>query len=187
MIERAARVAAPAALALFVVIGAVQSERSAVVRGDRRAGGDRGRVVISWRGLTGWPLVAALAVPAAGLVGLCHGNPSSLGWFGMCVIAGWAAFGAAVVPGLVAGAALVAGFVVEWLALGDEPGWGAWIAGTTSPPRRAPSAGASASSSKSSAKRRPSWPTGRAPTSATGSRARCTTSSATHSPSRCCT
>ena len=33
-------------------------------------------------------------------------------------------------PGLVAGAALVAAFVVEWLALGDDPGWGAWIAGT---------------------------------------------------------
>ena len=71
-----------------------------------------------------------MRVPAAGLVVLCHGNPSSLGWFGMCVIAGWAAFGAGLVPGLVAGAALVAAFVAEWLALGDDPGWGAWIAGT---------------------------------------------------------
>ena len=130
MIERAARVAAPAALALFVVIGAAQSERSAPIAATIALVAILAGIVISWRGLTGWPLVAALAAPAAGLVTLCHGNPSSLGWFGMCVIAGWAAFGAGLVPGLVAGAALVAVFVAEWLALGDEPGWGAWIAGT---------------------------------------------------------
>jgi signal transduction histidine kinase len=130
MIDRAAGWAAPTALALFAVVGAAQSEQSGAVAATVALVVILVGVVISWRGLTGCPIVAALAVPAAGLVVLCHGSPSSLGWFGMCVIAGWAAFGAGLVPSLVAGAVLVAVFVVEWLALGDEPGWGAWIAGT---------------------------------------------------------
>jgi signal transduction histidine kinase len=130
MIGRAARVVAPAALALFAAIGAVQSERASVLSAAVGLAVLVAGMVIAWRGLTGWPLVGALAVPAAGLLVVCHDQPSNLGWFGMCVIAGWGAFGAAVLPAAVAGVALASAFVAEWLVLSNEPGWGAWIAGT---------------------------------------------------------
>jgi len=129
MTERAARVAAPAVLALFSVIGAAQSQRATVVV---VAAGFAVLLVggaISWRGLTGWRLVAGLAVPAAGVVVLGHQQPSNLGWFGLCVIAGWSALGATVLPTVVAAAALVGAIAAEWLTLSEDPGWGAWIAG----------------------------------------------------------
>lgn len=86
-------------------------------------------VLIAWRGPTGWPLVAGLAVAAAGLVVVCHNQPSNLGWFGVCVVAGWAALGAPLLPTVVASAALIGVVGAEWLAMTDEPGWGAWSAG----------------------------------------------------------
>ncbi len=130
MIERAARVAAPAALALFGAIGAIQSQQPAAVSIAVGAAVVVVGAVIAWRALTGWPLVAGLAVAAVGLVVLCHQEPSNLGWFGMCVIAGWAALGAGVLPAVAAGIGLSGAFVAEWLVLSDEPGWGAWTAGT---------------------------------------------------------
>ncbi len=128
MFERATRAAAPAALALFVLIGAVQG-RPTAVRVAIAAAIIVLLVVIAWRDLTGWRLVGGLAVVAAGLFAICHQIPSNLGWFGICVIAGWAAFEAPVGPAVVTGALLVTGFVVEWSMLSDG-GWGAWISGT---------------------------------------------------------
>jgi signal transduction histidine kinase len=128
--ERIARVAAPVALALFAVIGAIQGDRPAVVAVTVLLGVVVLGVLVAWRDLTGWPLLVGLAVAAAGLIVLCNHRPSNLGWFGICVVAGWAAFRAPAVQAGIAGAALSGAFVVEWLALADEPGWGAWISGT---------------------------------------------------------
>ncbi|MDN5854705.1 MAG: histidine kinase [Actinomycetia bacterium] len=129
MIERTARVAAPAALALFVVIGTVQSQRPAAIALVAGAVALLVGFVIAWRNLSGWALVAALAVAAAALVVICHTQASNLGWFGLCVIAGWAAIGAPGVPTIAMGAALIGAFVGEMMVLPDEPGWGAWTAG----------------------------------------------------------
>jgi len=129
MFERATRVAAPVALALFVVIGAVP-DRSTVVRVAVAPAIIVVLAVIAWRDLTGWRLVGGLAVVAAGLFAICHQNTSNLGWFGICVIAGWVAFEAPVAPAVVTGAVLVTGFVIEWSMLTDDAGWGAWISGT---------------------------------------------------------
>jgi signal transduction histidine kinase len=129
MFERATRVVAPAALALFVLIGAVQGQSTAVAVAIAAAI-IVVLTVIAWRDLTGWRLVGGLAVVAAGLFAICHQVPSNLGWFGICVIAAWAAFAAPVTPAVVTGAVLVTGFVVEWSMLTDDGGWGAWISGT---------------------------------------------------------
>jgi signal transduction histidine kinase len=128
--SESARTAAPAGLALFVVTGAVLSPRSPAVAGAITVAVAVVAVVISWRRLTGWPLVAGLAPAAAGLVALCHHEPSNVGWFGMCVVAGWAALGAPVLPALATSTALVGTFGAEWLAFQRDAGWAAWIAGT---------------------------------------------------------
>lgn len=120
---------APAALALFAIIGTVLSQRPAAVAITAALTVVLVGFVVAWRDVSGWPLVAALAVAAAGLVVICHAQASNLGWFGICVIAGWAAFRAPGLPTVVVGAALVGTFAGEIVALPDEPGWGAWTAG----------------------------------------------------------
>src|SRR5262245_31462209 len=129
MFERATRAAASTALALFVVIGTVQGRTTAVSVAIASAL-VLVLVAITWCNPSGWHLVGSLAAVAAGLFAICHQNPANSGWFGVCVIAGWAAFAAPVVPAVVTGAALVAGFVVEWSMMTDDGGWGAWISGT---------------------------------------------------------
>jgi signal transduction histidine kinase len=129
MFERAMRVAAPAALASFVVIGAVQGGPS-VVRVTVAAAMIALLAVIAWIDPTGWRLVGGCAVVAVGLFVICHQQASSLGWFGAVVIAAWTAYRAPGLPAAVTGAALVAGFAVEWSMLTEDGGWGAWISGT---------------------------------------------------------
>lgn len=130
MIDRTTRVAAPAVLALFVVIGAIANERPllltiALVLAVQVSGYFAVR-----QGLTGWPIVGALAVPVVALTVVCNDNPANLGWFGICVVAGAAAFRASIVPAAVSCLALIGLFAVEWTALSDDTGWAAWMAGT---------------------------------------------------------
>jgi signal transduction histidine kinase len=129
MIERAARVAAPAVLALFAVIGAVANDRPAFAVAALGAGVFAAGVVIVRLQLTGWWLAVALAVPAALLIAACGDDSSNLGWFGICVVAGWAALDATTVPAVVTSGVLVGMFVVEWTVLTDD-GWAPWISGT---------------------------------------------------------
>lgn len=130
MTERAGRIAAPAAVALFVVIGIVRSSQPAVVALTAGAVTIAVCVAMAVRSPSGWALIAGLAVAAAGVTVVCNGNPSSLGWFTLCVLAGWAALNAPTTHAVVFGTGLVANLCVQWLRLSDEPGWGAWIAGT---------------------------------------------------------
>ncbi len=134
MLERSARVAAPAALALFVVIGVILSDQPlplAVGAGVVAVG--VGLVPAALSPATspdGWLLVALLAAIAAPMAVICSADPANLGWFGMCVLAGWAAFAAPTAPASTLAGLLVALFATEWVVLSNEPGWGAWVAGT---------------------------------------------------------
>lgn len=121
--------AAPAALALFAVVGAVQGQRSAVVGVVVALVVIGIGVALAWRGPDGWRLIGGLGIAAAGLVVVCHDQPSNLGWFGMCVVVGWAALEAALLPTVVLSVTLVGVFAAEWFAMTAEPGWGAWTAG----------------------------------------------------------
>jgi signal transduction histidine kinase len=130
MTERAGRVAAPAAVALFVVVGIVTSNQPAWLAVAAGVATIALCVLLVVRPLEGWPLVGGLAVAAAGITVVCNGDPSTLGWFTLCVLAGWAALNASTTQAVVLGVGLVAVLCVQWLRLSDEPGWGAWIAGT---------------------------------------------------------
>jgi signal transduction histidine kinase len=61
---------------------------------------------------------------------VCNGNPSTLGWFTLCVLAGWASLYAPTYQAVARSAGIVALLCAQWLRISDEPGWGAWIAGT---------------------------------------------------------
>jgi len=130
MTDRAARVVAPAVLALFAVLGVPMGDRSLAVALLAAAVVTAVAVSAAWRRLTGWPLAAALLVAAAGLVVLGHGASANLVWMGFCVTAGWVALTSAIPVALTTGALLALGIVGEWAQQTEEPGWAAWITGT---------------------------------------------------------
>jgi signal transduction histidine kinase len=129
MTERTARVAAPAALALFAVLGALMTDRA--TPGALAAAGVAAGigVVLAWRRTTGWPMIAGLAIATGALVFLGHAQSSNLSWMGLCVVTAWVALTSETAVAVVSGAALALVPVVEWVVDTAEPGWGAWFAG----------------------------------------------------------
>jgi signal transduction histidine kinase len=77
------------------------------------------------------PLLAYAAVATGGIAVLGHGLPSNVGWFAVCLLGGWCALTGSRRDGLVYWAAAMALFAAEWLWVKPDPGWGAWMAGTT--------------------------------------------------------
>jgi signal transduction histidine kinase len=77
------------------------------------------------------PLLAYAAVATGGIAILGHGLPSNVGWFAVCLLGAWCVLTGTRRDGLVYWAAAVALFAAEWLWVEPDPGWGAWIAGTT--------------------------------------------------------
>ena len=129
MTERTARVAAPAALALFAALGALMTDRATSVALAAAAVATAVGIVLAWRRVTGWPMIAGLAVAAGALVFLGHEQSSNLSWMGLCVVAAWVALTSATPVAVSAGAVLAVVPVVEWLLDTAEPGWGAWFVG----------------------------------------------------------
>jgi signal transduction histidine kinase len=76
-------------------------------------------------------LLVYAAVATGGIAVLGNGMSSNVGWFAVCLLGGWCA----VVGGRRAGLAYWSGalalFGAEWLWVERDPGWGAWMAGTT--------------------------------------------------------
>jgi signal transduction histidine kinase len=77
------------------------------------------------------PLLAYAAVATGGIAVLGHGLPSNVGWFAVCLLAAWCALTGSRRDGLVYWAAAMSLFAAEWLWVKPDPGWGAWMAGTT--------------------------------------------------------
>jgi len=77
------------------------------------------------------PLLAYAAVATSGIAVLGHGLPSNVAWFAVCLLSAWCALAGSRRDGLAYWAAAVALFAAEWLWVEPDPGWGAWIAGTT--------------------------------------------------------
>ena len=130
MVEQTARVAAPTALALFALLGAVLGHRPVLVGLGIAAAGAALAAILAWERMTGWPLAAALALTTAGLVVLGHAQSANLVWMGLCVTAAWVALTSELAVALVAGAVLGATLVSEWIQQVEEPGWAAWLVGT---------------------------------------------------------
>jgi signal transduction histidine kinase len=130
MTERTGRVAAPSAVALFALIGVLQTRQPPVVAVAAAVVAVAAVIVLARVSARGWPLVAGLAVAAAGLTVVCNDSSSNLGWFGLCVLAGWCALRATTTMTAVFAAGLVAALTVQWLLVNEDAGGGAWVAGT---------------------------------------------------------
>lgn len=118
------------AIAAFALVGAVQSRRDVwvVLAGVALAVGGAALFATPRRPV----LVPVFAVVSAGGVALLGtGEASNVGWFAVCVLVGWSAFltSTRVVIGL--WAAGIAMFGLQWGRTTHDPGWAAWIAGTT--------------------------------------------------------
>ena len=74
-------------------------------------------------------LYAALAT--AGIAVLGNGMSSNIGWFAVCLLAGWCVLAGSRREGLAYWAGAMLLFAAEWLWGQPDPGWGAWLAGTT--------------------------------------------------------
>ncbi|HET6562120.1 MAG TPA: histidine kinase [Marmoricola sp.] len=130
MVEQSARVAAPTALALFAVLGAVMGLRPVLVGLGVAAAVAALAAIVAWEKMTGWPLAAALTLTTAGLVVLGHAQSANLVWMGVCVTAAWVALTSELPVALTAGGLLGAAVVSEWIQQTGEPGWAAWVVGT---------------------------------------------------------
>jgi signal transduction histidine kinase len=56
---------------------------------------------------------------------------SNLGWFGVCLLAGWCVLAGRRREALAYWAAAMLLFTAEWVWVKPDPGWGAWLAGVT--------------------------------------------------------
>ncbi len=76
-------------------------------------------------------LLPAAVVSTAGIAFLGNGVPSNLAWFGLCTLVGWCALSApmAVTASYWAGAMVLLVGELVWTT--SDPGWAAWIGGTT--------------------------------------------------------
>lgn len=122
-------VAAPAAITVLTAAGAIQTHRETLIAVALCALVIVTGAVLVWIDATGVRLVVGLAVLAAGVTVACWGDPRNLGWFGMCVIAGWAALVLPTRWAIAVGAALAAGFVIMLTVVSREPGWVTWTLG----------------------------------------------------------
>jgi signal transduction histidine kinase len=130
MTERTARVAAPAALALFALLGVLMTPRPAGVALAAWAVVLVTGVALAWRRTTGWPLAVAFLGPVAATVVLGAAQSSNLAWMGLCVVAAWVALTSSAAVVVAAGVVLELTVAAQWLPQTEEAGWAAWVVGT---------------------------------------------------------
>ena len=83
-------------------------------------------LVLGWR-----PVLIYVTAATVGIAMLGHGMSSNIGWFGVCLLAGWCVLAGTRREGLVYWAGTMLLFAAEWLWVQPDPGWGAWLAGVT--------------------------------------------------------
>jgi signal transduction histidine kinase len=124
-----ARWAAIAVFAAVTAAGAVRLNPSApaAAAGAVVAVGAATLLVLGWR-----PVLLYAAVATTGIAVLGNGMSSNIGWFTVCLLAGWCVLAGTRREGLAYWAGAMLLFAAEWLWGGHpDPGWGAWLAGTT--------------------------------------------------------
>src|ERR1700733_1622350 len=80
--------------------------------------------------LPGYLSAPAAAVAAGGAVE-ADGFSSEISWLAACLLAGWCVIVVSQRTGLIYWAAIMILFAVEWLWIRPDPGWAAWLAGST--------------------------------------------------------
>ncbi len=77
------------------------------------------------------PLLAYAAVATAGVAVLGYHMASNVGWFAVCLVGTWCALVGARRDAVAFWAGVLVMFAVQWVWFDHDPGWGAWMAGTT--------------------------------------------------------
>jgi signal transduction histidine kinase len=127
--NRIARWAVPGLIGVLAVLGVLQQHRTLAVAVPALAAAAVALgLLVSAR-----PAVfpAGVALTAGALAVLGNGSASDLGWFGVCVLAGWCAYVGSARVTVALWAASVVTFSLEWLLTTDDRGWASWIAGST--------------------------------------------------------
>jgi signal transduction histidine kinase len=121
----------PAAVAGFAVVVAVGA-----LRGNPSVPAAAAGAVVAVAAATAlvyarrMPLLAA-AVATAGIAVEGHGLSNDIGWLAALLLAGWCVIVVSRRDGLIYWAATMILFAAEWLWTKPDPGWGAWLAGST--------------------------------------------------------
>jgi len=87
-----------------------------------------GGLTLRRRGLATLPPAVAAS---AGIAVLCYAISSNVGWFTIAVLTAWCVLAGGRLAGLVHWAGAMALFGAQWIWADADPGWGAWMAGTT--------------------------------------------------------
>jgi signal transduction histidine kinase len=126
--ERGLRWAAMAVFAAVTAVGVIPLNPSApaAVAGAVVAVGAAVPLVLRRR-----PVLLYAAIATAGIAVLGNGRSSNVGWFAVCLLTGWCVLTAGRREGAAYWAAVMVLFTTEWLGVSSDPGWGAWLAGTT--------------------------------------------------------
>src|SRR5580704_14024500 len=78
-----------------------------------------------------WRLLGYAAAATGGIAVLGHGLSSNVGWFAVCLLGSWCVLTGGRRAGAAYWALAMTLFAVEWIWIEPDPGWGAWMAGTT--------------------------------------------------------
>jgi signal transduction histidine kinase len=126
--ERGLRLAAIAVFAAVIAVGVIPLTPSAPAAAAAAAAavGAAVPLVLRWR-----PVLLYAAIATAGIAVLGNGRSSNVGWFAVCLLTGWCVLAAGRREGAAYWAAVMVLFAIEWLGVSSDPGWGAWLAGTT--------------------------------------------------------
>jgi signal transduction histidine kinase len=124
-----ARWAVPGVISVLAVLGVLQSQRGLALAAPAL-------LVVAGAVFLMTParpaaMAVCVAAAFAALTVLGTGTASDLGWFGVCVLAGWCAYTGSVPVTIALWAAAVLTFCLEWILTTDDRGWASWIAGTT--------------------------------------------------------
>jgi signal transduction histidine kinase len=117
-----------AGFAVIVAAGALPGYRSAPVLAAAAAAAVAAAAVLVY--IPRLALVA-VAMATAGIAAEADGFSSDVGWLAACLLAGWCVIVVSQRTGLIYWAALMVLFAVEWLWIKSDPGWAAWLAGSS--------------------------------------------------------
>ena len=125
-----ARWTALAGFAALIGVGLLPLSPSPAAASVAGAAAVGAAAVLIWQRQRRYLLLTA-ALATAGVAILGNGNSTRIGWFAVCLIGIWCALTGTRWEYLLYWAGTVTLFVVEWRWIHADPGWGAWIAGTS--------------------------------------------------------
>jgi signal transduction histidine kinase len=125
-----ARWTALAVFAAFVGVGLVRLNPFPAAAGVAAAWAIGAAAALIWQQQRRY-LLPLMALGTAGVAVLGNGDSTNVGWFAVCLLGTWCALAGKRWDCLAYLAGTLILFAVEWRWIHPDPGWGAWMAGTT--------------------------------------------------------